>query len=209
MANAPTWSVVSPRPRGIFPSARTGPHPAEVYVVLSKWGEERARSRVGRGLASCRRLGTLRPTSSRVKGEDGKEVGEGEEEGVAATAARFGTGERGPGRGEAAPPRRGEAVPWGRGSAGRESTLGKGPPEREEALGEIGEICIDDDDDYLGINLFTVIWRDLAAEGVGIDLAAGIGGGEEQLGAEGIGSDLATEGLLAGGSVEGAQRQGA
>lgn len=77
MANAPAWSVVSPR-RGIFRTGRTAPKHAPTprgRVVLSKWGEERVRSRVGRGLAPCRGLGTLRPTSSSVKGEDGEEVG--------------------------------------------------------------------------------------------------------------------------------------
>uniref|UniRef100_I1NYV6 Uncharacterized protein n=1 Tax=Oryza glaberrima TaxID=4538 RepID=I1NYV6_ORYGL len=34
-------------------------------------------------------------------------------------------------------------------------------------------------------------------------MAAGIGGGKEQLGVEGIGGDLTTKGLPAGGSVEG------
>ena len=64
MTNAPAWSVVSPHPREIFPPARTGPHPSrgarpptKVHVDLSEWSEERARSRVGRGLVSCRHPG--------------------------------------------------------------------------------------------------------------------------------------------------------
>lgn len=137
MANAPAWSVVSPCPRGIFPSARTGPHPStgarplvEVRVVLSKWGEERVRSRVGRGLAPCRGLGTLRPTSSSVKGEDGEEVG--------------GRKNRRLRRSTPLDPALGRGWAGEAGAAGRERAPGEarergdweGPPERDEALGE-------------------------------------------------------------------------
>lgn len=80
MANAPNWSMISPRLRGIFVSARMGPHPSKTAWPPARGLRNfvRATVRKGRGTVLGRGL-ALHRCGSRAEEEDGKGMDGGEE----------------------------------------------------------------------------------------------------------------------------------
>lgn len=80
MANAPNWSMISPHLRGIFVSARMGPHPSKTAWPPARGLRNfvRATVRKGRGTVLGRGL-ALHRCGSRAEEEDGKGMDGGEQ----------------------------------------------------------------------------------------------------------------------------------